>query len=143
MSKPEVAIAIIPTQDHFLMQLRDNIPGIAAPGQWAFFGGHLEPDEDPATALKRELYEEIRYPLTIPPVKFGEYPDERVMRHVFVCPLTVPLDQLVLQEGWDFGRVSPAAVHQGEQYSPIAQEVRPLSALHRQILLDFMESQRS
>jgi 8-oxo-dGTP pyrophosphatase MutT (NUDIX family) len=143
MAKPEVAIAIIPSQDHFLMQLRDDVPGIAAPGQWGFFGGHLEPGEDPATALKRELYEEIRYTLTSPPVKFGEYPDQHVQRHIFVCPLTVPLDQLVLQEGWDLGLVSPAAIQQGEQYSPVAQEVRPLSVLHRQILLDFMESQRS
>jgi hypothetical protein len=32
----EVAIAILYSSDRFLMQLRDNIPGIFYPGHWAF-----------------------------------------------------------------------------------------------------------
>lgn len=140
MPKPEVAIAILHHNDQFLLQLRDNITGIAAPGQWGFFGGHLEPGETPAEALHRELQEEINYTLTQPPVKFGEYPDERVLRHVFACPLTVPIEDLSLHEGWDFALVTPEDIDRGDRYSPIAGEVRPISALHRKILLDFRES---
>jgi hypothetical protein len=40
---PQVAIAILYRQDQFLLQLRDNIPNIAYPGHWGFFGGHLDP----------------------------------------------------------------------------------------------------
>jgi 8-oxo-dGTP diphosphatase len=41
-----------------LLQLRDDIPGIAHPGCWGFPGGSLEDGEDPLAALKRELFEE-------------------------------------------------------------------------------------
>lgn len=140
VSKPEVAIAILHQNQQFLLQLRDNIPGIAAPGQWGFFGGHLEPGETPSQALHRELIEEIDYTLTLPAVKFGEYPDERVQRHIFASALTLPLAALTLREGWDFGLVTPEDVVRGDRYSAIAGEVRPISALHRKILLDFMES---
>jgi len=141
MSKPEVAIAILHHNQQFLLQLRDNIPNIAAPGRWAFLGGHLEPGETPSQALHRELLEEINYTLTVPPIKFGEYPDQRVQRHVFACSLTVSLEELTLREGWDWGWVTPEDVVRGDRHSPIAQEVRPISVLHRKILLDFMKSQ--
>ena len=57
----EVAIAILYRDGKFLLQLRDDIPGIAYPGCWALFGGHIEPGEIPEIALKRELQEEIGY----------------------------------------------------------------------------------
>lgn len=43
----------------YLMQLRDQIPGIWYPGCWGCFGGATDPDESPLEALKRELLEEI------------------------------------------------------------------------------------
>ncbi|NEQ86119.1 MAG: NUDIX domain-containing protein, partial [Moorea sp. SIO2I5] len=49
----QVAIAILYRQGQFLMQLRDNIPGILYPGLWGLFGGHIEPGETPIEALKR------------------------------------------------------------------------------------------
>ena len=45
----------------FLFQLRDDIPNIAMPGRWGFFGGHIEPGEDADTAIVRELEEEIAF----------------------------------------------------------------------------------
>lgn len=38
-----VAIAIIHQDGKYLMQLRDDLPTIAYPGVWGFFGGHIEP----------------------------------------------------------------------------------------------------
>lgn len=69
-----VAIAILYQQNKFLLQLRDDIPGIIYPGHWGLFGGHLEPGETPDIAVKRELLEEISY---IPPTlsKFDCYTD--------------------------------------------------------------------
>lgn len=140
MNEPrvEVAIAILYTADRFLMQLRDNIPGIIYPGCWGFFGGHLDPGETPEAAVKRELLEEIGY---TPPVisAFRCYSDLEVIRHVFQAPLTVELDQLILGEGWDLGLLTQREISLGESYSAVAGQVRPLGRPHQQILLDFIE----
>jgi 8-oxo-dGTP pyrophosphatase MutT (NUDIX family) len=54
------AAAIIVIEDgRYLLQLRDNIPGIWYPAHWGLFGGGVEPSEDEITALRRELREEI------------------------------------------------------------------------------------
>jgi 8-oxo-dGTP diphosphatase len=42
----------------FLLQLRDDVPGIAYPGWWSLFGGGLEGDEPLRVAACRELAEE-------------------------------------------------------------------------------------
>ncbi|MFE7707786.1 NUDIX domain-containing protein [Streptomyces sp. NPDC057486] len=53
------AVAIVTSPDReVLLQLRDDIPGIAHPGFWGFPGGSLEPGEEPLAAIKRELREE-------------------------------------------------------------------------------------
>ncbi|WP_204106331.1 MULTISPECIES: NUDIX hydrolase [Spirulina sp. CCY15215] len=135
----EVAIAILYQNGNFLMQLRDNVPNIAAPGCWGFFGGHLDPGETPEMALVRELKEEISYEFSGELVKFGRYPSDRVMRHIFAVPLLVPLAELELKEGWDFALVTVDEILQGERFSKIANQVRPLSSIHRQILLDYLQ----
>lgn len=134
----EVAIAILYSSGQFLMQLRDNIPGILYPGYWGLFGGHIDPGETPEAALLRELGEEITY---TPPwiSKFGCYSDSKVFRHVFQAPLTVELNQLVLNEGWDMGLLTPEQIRTGSCYSQKADQVRPLGRPHQQILLDFID----
>jgi 8-oxo-dGTP diphosphatase len=134
----EVAIAILPYEGKFLMQLRDNIPTILYPGLWGLFGGHIEAGETPEIAVEREILEEIGYPLEAPQ-KFGCYNDDRVIRHVFYAPLTVGIDKLVLGEGWDFGLITPAQIEAGFADSVIAGEERPIGVVHRQITLDFIE----
>lgn len=137
----EVAIALL-LQDHqFLLQLRDNIPDIVYPGYWAFFGGHLEPGEDPATGVRRELLEEIGYA----PIQlkfFRRIESDLVIRHVFYGPLEIPLSQLQLNEGWDLGLWTIDQIHQGQRYSERAGEIRPLGRPHQQILLSFLEHLR-
>ncbi|MBD2096095.1 NUDIX hydrolase [Trichocoleus sp. FACHB-591] len=132
-----VAIAILHRDNQFLLQLRDDIPGIPYPGYWAFFGGHLEPGETPEEAIQRELLEEIGHQ---PPAltKFGIYADDKVVRHVFQGPLTVGIEALVLGEGWDFGFFTIEDIQRGDRYSEIAQQVRPLGPPHQKILLDFL-----
>lgn len=139
MSLPEVAIAILYQNQQFLMQLRDDIPGIFWPGHWAFFGGHLDPGETPEAAMIRELQEEIAY--SPPQVKlFERYEDVQVIRHVFYAPLTVPISELELNEGWDLGLFSLEDVRRGDRFSDRANQVRPLGTPHQKILLEFCES---
>ncbi len=135
----QVAIAILYQKDKFLMQLRDNIPNISYPGQWGLFGGHMEAGETPDIAVKREVLEEIGYSLPPTFAEFGCYPDEKAVRHVFYAPLEVELDQLVLNEGWDMGLLTPEDILQGSCYSAIALEVRPIGIIPQRIMLDFIK----
>lgn len=132
-----VAIAILYSSNQFLMQLRDNIPNIVYPGHWGLFGGHLEADETPDVAVKRELLEEIGY---VPPIlcQFGCYWDARVVRHVYHAPLTVNVNQLVLEEGWDMGLLTPEQIRRGRSYSAKANQTHPLAPAAQKILLDFI-----
>lgn len=141
IAKPDprihVAVAILYQDKKFLMQLRDDIPGIFYPGCWGLFGGHLEPGETPETGLKREVEEEINYNL-LSPTKLGCYNDEKVIRHVYHAPLKVSMEALTLNEGWDMDLVSLLDIQRGSCYSAKAGQDKPLGAIHQRILLDFV-----
>jgi ADP-ribose pyrophosphatase YjhB (NUDIX family) len=98
-------------------------------------------DETPEQGLQRELLEEISY---APPVVrlFGTYPIPGIVRYVYSGELTVDIDALKLNEGWDMALVSPEDIRKGECYSAIAQQVRPLAKPHQEILLEFMAMDR-
>ena len=134
-----VAVAILYQENKFLMQLRDNIPNIIAPGCWALFGGLIEPGETPEIAVQREVMEEIGYELTAFS-QFGIYSDQKAVRYVFQAPLLVPLNQLVLSEGWDLDLLAAEDIQQGEYFSQKAGEVRPLATLPQKIMLDFIKT---
>jgi 8-oxo-dGTP pyrophosphatase MutT (NUDIX family) len=134
-----VAIAILYQEGKYLMQLRDDIPTIAYPGVWGFFGGHIEPEEEPAIALKRELIEEINYSSPIL-TKFRSSQTGNYIRYIFSSPLTIAVSELELNEGWDLKLLTPKEIHQGFAYSDKAIANKPLGDVHRQILLDFMTS---
>ena len=51
--------AILLLGDKYVLQLRDNKPTIAAPGQWALFGGMKKTSETPLEAISREIQEEL------------------------------------------------------------------------------------
>ena len=58
----DAAAAIVVTEDgRYLLQLRDDIPGIFYPGHWGCFGGAIGRGETPLQALRRELAEELEF----------------------------------------------------------------------------------
>ena len=74
LKQPSVrtAHAILLLSGKYVLQLRDDIPSIAAAGQWSLFGGKINPGETPLAAVKRELFEEL---LIKPDFKFFERAD--------------------------------------------------------------------
>src|ERR1700674_2017345 len=78
--------------------------GIYFPGHWRPFGGAVEPGEDPKTALRRELQEELELEsiqaklLTIFSFYFPDY--RRIWRHFYEVPVAFSmLNTLILNEG--------------------------------------------
>jgi len=72
MNMLSVVQAILLLGGKYVLQLRDDKPGIAAPNQWAFFGGSVEAGESAMQAVVREIHEE----LTISPQFKFQWPFE-------------------------------------------------------------------
>lgn len=87
-----------------LMQLRDHNPNIAFPGRWGFFGGSIESGEKAKETAERELLEEIGYrPKILYGLSVNKIPELSIISYSFFYPLMVSIDELVLNEGLDFG----------------------------------------
>jgi 8-oxo-dGTP diphosphatase len=122
----EVALAMLQRDGRWLIQLRDEIPTIVAPGCWGLFGGHLEAGETPEQGLRRELLEEISWqPPDLELVMV--HPIHRRTAHVFRGELSVPLEQLQLLEGQDLDLVSPEHLLMGSIWSTKLAAHRPLA----------------
>jgi 8-oxo-dGTP diphosphatase len=110
MSAPEhreVACAIIiGSCRRFLLQQRDDVPGILCPGMVGLFGGHREGNETFLQCVVREVHEEIS--CFVPPERFehlvsysGVDPDAEggTLRAEFFVARDVPADALLITEG--------------------------------------------
>lgn len=89
-----------------LLRLRDDRADLPYPNQWDLVGGAVEPGETITEAALREVNEEIGLELRALEY-FGEYP-ELVLNNVFLAPLSVAVEDLVLTEGQRLRYVSAA-----------------------------------
>ena len=97
---------LVDTHGRFLLQQRDDIPGIRLPGKIGLFGGHLEDDETHLQCVVREVHEEISY--FLPPERF-EYlasydssdidVDGGTVHGEFFVARDVPVSGLLITEG--------------------------------------------
>lgn len=99
------AVMAFDGQGRALMQLRDNIEGIAAPGRWSLFGGAVEAGESLDTAARREFFEEtgidISHQALDPFFRFGSQARRDGIVHVFRLKAVIE-DQVQLGEGAGF-----------------------------------------
>lgn len=56
-----VSAVIYTTEGRYLMQLREDKPGLPLRNHWAFFGGEVDPGEAPQDAILREVEEELTF----------------------------------------------------------------------------------
>jgi 8-oxo-dGTP pyrophosphatase MutT (NUDIX family) len=101
-----VAVAVLVAEDgRYLLQLRDDKPGLHLAGHWALFGGALEPGEAAADGLRRELLEELGFAAgVVAPLAVSIHavaPALAVFRmHFFTVPFGfADLDRMVQTEG--------------------------------------------
>jgi 8-oxo-dGTP diphosphatase len=93
-------------QGQLLLHLRDDRPDLRYANCWSTLGGRVEPGEEPADAMMRELLEEIEL---APPVRFwkqydyiihGAYAQTiNVTVHVFIGDIDRPIHEITLNEG--------------------------------------------
>jgi 8-oxo-dGTP diphosphatase len=103
----DVACAVlIDTLGRFLLQQRDDIPGILHPGTVGFFGGHREDGESYLECVVREIKEEIGY--SVPAERFEyltDFTEPNVDGHggslygKFFVARDIPTDGLIITEG--------------------------------------------
>jgi NDP-sugar pyrophosphorylase family protein len=93
-----VSAILINPHGQVLLQQRDDNPAIRYPGYWSLFGGTIEDGEMPATAVTREVKEEIDFDLR----NFGlfrEFVQNNKREFAFAGELNARLDELTLSEG--------------------------------------------
>lgn len=103
-----VAAILVLEDGRYILQRRDDLPGIWYPDHWGFFGGGIESGEDALAALGRELEEELTLAIDIATARlfarfdFDLSPDglRRFYRNFYVVPIAgAALGRARLKEG--------------------------------------------
>ncbi|MEM9196804.1 MAG: NUDIX domain-containing protein [Pseudomonadota bacterium] len=123
---PATGVAALIEDQHgrILMQLRDDIPTIAAPGLWCFPGGGVEPGEALESAMRRELAEETGLSLgpgvLRPFHRVVTVEHRRTRLYVFRTAMSIAPERLVIGEGAGMALLTPAQIAAYPVVMPIA-----------------------
>lgn len=106
-----VSAILINAHGQVLLQQRDDNPAIRYPAHWSLFGGSIEEGETSATAVAREVKEEIDFEMR----NFGlfrEFVQNNKREFAFAGELTAALDELTLSEGQGMKFFHPSELKQ-------------------------------
>jgi 8-oxo-dGTP pyrophosphatase MutT (NUDIX family) len=124
----EISQALIRQENYFLMQLRDFKPDIESPGQWGFFAGHHEQEENAEEAMWRELEEELRWqPKELRFLDTLLFGNRRL--HIFRCELVGDQKKLSLQEGVEFGLFTKGEILREQLHSRTRNRRYPITTI--------------
>jgi 8-oxo-dGTP pyrophosphatase MutT (NUDIX family) len=110
---------IVDPQGRILLQHRDedakNFPGL-----WGLPGGHIEPDEEPEPAARREVREETGLTLPGPLVLFAHatLPEFAMEKFYFYAGTEAAQDDIVLGEGQAMVFATVDEALDGREYTP-------------------------
>ncbi len=127
MSDIKVSAIIQDVEGNFLLQLRDEEPGL---GKWVLFGGGLENDETYEQTIRREIKEELVYDikdLTF----FKTYSSGKVIQPIYVIEDKVSLDDVVLCEGSDLKFFKSDEIYNLD-----------IGFNYKEIIIDYIKSQK-
>jgi 8-oxo-dGTP diphosphatase len=97
VARTSAAVLFVNPSGEVLLRLRDDRPNLPYPNQWDLVGGAVEHRETITEAVVREVKEEIG--IDVQGLEyFGEYSTD-VHNHVFLAPLALPVEAIVLTEG--------------------------------------------
>ena len=129
--KTLIAQAVLVTPKGLVMQLRDFKADIIDPGKWGCFAGAVEANENPDSAIKREISEETGLSLN-ELEKLGVFHILNRQMHVYLSQLQDA--QVDLQEGADWGVFSIEEILSGLLYSQRFSKFFPLTFISNAIL---------
>jgi 8-oxo-dGTP pyrophosphatase MutT (NUDIX family) len=119
------AAALLVHDGRYLMQLRDDKPTILLPDHWGLFGGTVEPGEDAAAAMRRELAEELEWrprdlaAFTEMTLLLPLNPPRLDRMSFFIAPVTAAdLAAMVQHEGADRRLFEPAVLACEKRVAP-------------------------
>jgi 8-oxo-dGTP pyrophosphatase MutT (NUDIX family) len=121
------AAALLITADgRYLMQHRDDKAGLLLRDHWGCFGGTVDPGEDGAAAMRRELKEELEFEARIV-TQFTELTIRLALPNgprwdrmsFFVMPVTeAEIARMVVHEGQGMGLFTPEALAAEKKVAP-------------------------
>ncbi|MBC8170592.1 MAG: NUDIX domain-containing protein [Anaerolineae bacterium] len=135
-----VSAILMNEQGTVLLQQRDNAdlkPDLPYPGYWTFFGGAVEPGEEPGDAIRRELLEELEIEAVL---KFWQS---------YQCPArTIPGEVVTINYVY-IGRLdrdlATMTLHEGQKmdyFSQSASTALELAFMQSPVLANFFEQRR-
>ena len=131
LNKPAVvSILVVDKKGNFVMQKRDNIPGITNPDMVTGFGGHVDPDDTTLRrAATRELHEETNLSFSSDDLRYFKTYRKTVATHhedsyvTFYLLSGVLTEDLEVYEGQGFEIVTPHDNLDALLLSPLARHV--------------------